>query len=338
MTSTEERYAQRLRERVEAVAPRVDVDLERVVPRARRRRAVVRGGVGATTLALVLAAGWGAGAAFDVVRPPAVPPAGPVVPAPAPAPSDEASAPEPERPTVPVEAVVAEDGSVSGVPGDPWEGDERWWYSVTESRSAVRMDDGPWTLGDVERRETWTSRERPGVWVSDGDVEHASAAGPRVVLGSWVVAGVRYDMLADPRVLPVEADELGAVVRESLEPDRGAGTDDDKVYGRVRDALSEGALLASELRHAFWEVAAALPGATVSTGQDGAGRPGQVLRWTDSSGAVRVLVRDTATGLLLEESAPDQGTYLRYLEQGPSDEVPVEPTLALAGCVDWATC
>ena len=46
MTGTEERYAQRLRERVEAVAPRIDVDLERVVPRARRRRAVVRGDVG----------------------------------------------------------------------------------------------------------------------------------------------------------------------------------------------------------------------------------------------------------------------------------------------------
>lgn len=74
------------------------------------------------------------------------------------------------------------------------------------------------------------------------------------------------------------------------------------------------------------------------TGQDGLGRAGEVLRYTDSQGAVTELVRDPATGLLLEEAYPQSGGWVRYLEQRPVDDVPVEPTLEIAGCATWATC
>lgn len=38
---------------------------------------------------------------------------------------------------------------------------------------------------------------------------------------------------------------------------------------------------------------------------------------------------------------PDEivmGWNVVYLEEGPSEETPVEPTLELAGCVSWETC
>ncbi|MBD7918439.1 hypothetical protein H9657_09130 [Cellulomonas sp. Sa3CUA2] len=152
-----------------------------------------------------------------------------------------------------------------------------------------------------------------------------------------MVAGVRYEMLADPRVLPTQADELTRVVRASLQPDRGQGSDDDRVFEAARTALSEGGLWGQEHRAAFWGVVAALPGVEAAEGQDGAGRTGEVLRYTDSGGVVHQLVRDPATGLLLEESGGD-GSWTRYLEQRPAPEVPLEPTIELAGCATWATC
>lgn len=333
----DELFVQGLRARADAAVPRVDVDVDRVVPRARRRRRLVRGVAGATTLALVLGATWGASAVLGVGPVRDVPPAGlgtglGADPAATAAPSPDAG----PRPTVPAEAVVAEDGTVTGVPGDPWEGPDRYWYTLTESQRPQDVD-GVVTMGDVERRESWLSRERPGLDVTDGDLTTVSASGPRVVIGSWVVAGVRYDLLEDPRVLPTDPDELGAVVRAGLRPDRGAGTDDDKVFDQVRTVMAEAGLYPQALRDAFWQVAAALPGAQVSAGVDGAGRPGEVLVWTESSGRVSRWVRDPATGLLLETSASDGG-YVRVLEERTRDDVPLEPTLQIAGCAMWVSC
>ncbi|WP_087508127.1 hypothetical protein [Cellulomonas iranensis] len=334
----DELFVQGLRARVDAAVPRVDVDVDRVVPRARRRRRVVRGAAGATTLALVLGATWGASAVLGVGPVRDAPPAGlgtglgadPAVTA-APTPDAE------PRPTVPADAVVADDGTVTGVPGDPWDGPDRYWYTLTESQWPQDMD-GVVTMGDVERRESWHSRERPGLDVTDGDPTTVSASGPRVVMGSWVVAGVRHDMLADPRVLPTDGGELALWVRAGLEPDRGAGSDDDKVFDVARTMLAGGGLYARELREAFWGVARSLPGAQESTGEDGAGREGVVLTWTGSDGQVNRLVRDPETGLLLEQAVPSDGSYTRYLEQRTRDDVPVEPTLEIAGCTRWATC
>lgn len=336
MNATDEQFAQALRARVDAVAPPVDVELHRVLPRARRRRATLRGTVTTATLVVVLGAGWGARSALVDSPSAVVVPAGPTSDDPVPTQdAGAATAPPEPRPTVPAVAVTAEDGTVTGVPGDPWEGDERYWYVLTESRWPETTD-GETVLTDPKRTETWHSRERPGLMVWDGDPEMAAARGSSVVLGSFVVAGQRYEMLTDPRVLPTGADELAQVLRDSLEDGRGGGSDDDKVYVEVLDVLSQGGLWTPELRSAFWDVAASLPGADTTDGQDGAGRAGQVLRYTDSSGAVHQLVRDPATGLLLEYRAGEG--YTRYLEQRPVDDVPVEPTLEIAGCARWESC
>jgi len=338
MSTTDEQYAEILRRRVEAVAPRIDVEVDRVVPRARRRRRTAAGGLGAAALALVLTAGWGAGTVLGVGPSQHVPPAGTAaVRSSVPPPAATDAAPEPAaRPTVPAAAVVADDGTVTGVPGDPWDGEEPYWYVLTESSFPANLD-GVVTSGQ-ERTESWQSRERPGLVVWDGELGGASAIGPRVVLGSWVVAGVRHDMLADPRVLPTQADELARTIRASLQGDRGQGTDDDKVFEVARTALSEGGLWGQEHRAAFWGVVASLPGVEAEQGQDGAGRTGELLRYTDSGGVVHQLVRDGTTGLLLEESRSGDGSFTRYLEQRPAAEAPLEPTLALAGCATWATC
>ncbi|MCC2320346.1 hypothetical protein [Cellulomonas xiejunii] len=336
MSTQDERYAQVLRERAAAVVPAVEVDVDRVVPRARRRRAVVRGGFTAGTLALVLGVGSLAGSALGGAAPQPIPPAGTSGAEPPAASEPVAPSVPTRRPTVPGVAVIAADGTVTGVPGDPWDGDAKYWYQLTEA-SYPAWQDGVLMPPETQRGESWRSRERPGLLVSDGDLEAAMGTGPSVVLGTWVVAGQRHEMLTDPTVLPTDGDELAQVVRDSLEEGRGAGTDDDKVYEVVRTALREGGLWAEDLRSALWAVAASLPGAEVGQGEDGLGRAGEVLRYRDSAGELHQLVRD-ASGLLLEDSSPEEGSYTRYLEQRPVDDVPVEPTVETTGCFDWATC
>ena len=323
--TTDERDARALRERVDAAVPRVEVDVERVIPRARRRRAVVRTAVGATTLSLVLAAGAGAVAVLDLPSSQELVPAGapPAQPAPT-TPPEPSDAPRP----VPATAVVADDGTATGVPGDPWDGADRYWYQLIETR-------GP--DGDVEQREVWASRERPGLLLWDGNLQGAAATGPRVVIGSWVVAGVRHEMLADPRVLPTDAEELLRTARDSVQPDRGSGSDDDKVVDSVLTALGEGGLYDAELRDGLWGALVSLSGGVPVEGEDSAGRPGEVLTLRTSDGTEHRLVRARGTGLLLEV-ASSGGSATRYLEQRSRDDVPIEPTLEIAGCASWATC
>lgn len=71
----DENFARRLRAQAATVAPRIDVGTERVVPRARRRRAAVRGLSTVALTAVVAGGGWmGAQAWTDppVDNPPAV--------------------------------------------------------------------------------------------------------------------------------------------------------------------------------------------------------------------------------------------------------------------------
>jgi hypothetical protein len=323
----DELFVQGLRARADAAVPRVDVDVDRVVPRARRRRRVVRGAAGATTLALVLGATWGASAVLGVGPVRDVAPAGPGTTVPTPA---EGSVPPDgkPRPRVPAEAVIADDGTVTGVPGDPWEGDEPYWYEKVEWVDAD---------GAVRSSESWSSRERPGLRMTDGDVSRADVLGPIVVLGSYVLDGHRYEKLADPRALPTDPDALLAVLRASAEPERRLGTDDDKVVSMVHDALQQSALLPQDLRQAFWDAVRRVPGVEVVPGES-RGRPAEVLtyRYVGTSGSER-FVRDPATDVL--EIGGLDSTAAVVVEQGPSGPPPVDPvSLAGSGCAEWRHC
>ncbi|HQY34416.1 MAG TPA: hypothetical protein PLS68_10660 [Actinotalea sp.] len=300
----DEDFAQALRDRAHAVAPHIAVDTGRVVPRARRRRAVARG-AGSLALAAVMAGGgwvaqaqpWSTAAPGTTALPvgggaPETPSAGPTATAVAP-------------PTV----------------------EEPFWYTLAQISSA----DGTRS----EQAESWLSRELPGLLVTDGDLATATGVGPRDVVGRFFLDGAWVDMLRDPTALPTDAAALEGVLRASVEPDRRSGTDDEKVFGMARDLLLDGGLLPVELRRAAWDVAAGLPGVTVTDGSDSTGRAGSVLAYP-TGGSVSTLVADPLTGLLLEQSTGDG--FTTYLEQGSVVAPPVEPTLDNAGCVSWATC
>ncbi|WP_024285474.1 hypothetical protein [Cellulomonas sp. KRMCY2] len=313
---TDEDFARTLRMRLDAVAPRLDVDTTRVVPRARRRRAVVRG-LGTFALAAVVAGGGWAAQARPWSSWAAAPPAALVGPVPTPSVTPTAE-PDP----TPSVAPVVQPTVLAGT----------YWYTLRQSSYA----------GDEHQEESWLSRDEPGLLVTDGDLTTATGVGPRDVIGRFRIDGEWIDMLRDPALLPVDPTALEDVLRASVEPDRRSGTDDDKVFGMARDLLLDGGLLPVGLRQAAWAVAAGVPGVTASDGADSTGRTGEVLEHT-ADGVVTTLVRDPETGLLLEESSDDlEGSSddwsSTYLDQRLVEDVPVEPTLENSGCTSWATC
>lgn len=308
--STDDDFVQHLRARADAATPSVDVRTDLVVPRARRRRAWTRtAGAGAVALVAVTGvvvgqswadAPWRTGA--ELVLPAAT--ASPTT-APSPAPAPSAS------PT------TTTSGTVQGA--------APYWYKLFTTPD-----------GSGERSESWLSPDRPGLLVSDGDLTTAAATGPSNVIGRFRIGGEWVEMLRDPSALPSDPVALEAVLRDSVEPDRRSGTDDDKVYGMTYDLLNDGAhLLPSDLLLAAWQVAGSLPGSTVEPGQDSLGRSGEVLTRPGTQNGSERLVIDPATGLLLEMNSGDAA---RVIQQGPADGVPVEPTLEMAGCTSWETC
>ena len=339
--SEEEMFARSLRDRVDAVVPRVDVELDRVIPRARRRRAVRSVASGAVAAVLV-GAGWvgvaalpGQGGGTDALAAAST----------APAPSTSTPASTPAQPELPApvspygaaDYAVSDDGVMTGASGDPWEGPDLYWHSVSETRG----DDG--TL--AETHELWQSRERPGLGVQDGELGNAFAMGPSAVLGRFVIDGTVVEMLAEPRYLPTDPDALDDVVRASVAADvaagNGRGSLDDRVFRKTTELLDwDGGLLSADLRDALWQVAAAVPGARSSEGIDPDGRPGQFLTYVfrPSDGGEQTLVRDPDTGLLIATHYVSEEYWGVVTQQGPTSDRPLEPTLELAGCGIWITC
>lgn len=316
-----EDFVTMLRERVDAVAPVIDVDTSRVVPRARRRRAVVR------TTALAVAAGlvvtgaaWATGGGRGIT-----PPAGGFE--------------------------VRED---AGEVTEGWP-DAPFWHVAYEELDI--------TGAVTARRDVWYGRDEPGVGLVDG--EPAWAMGPaswgalklggeylegdhRVLEGGWTLVtwDVLYELPADPKVLE-------QALRASIEPGRGSGTDDDKVFDMLVDML-RGSPAPPSLRLALWEVAAGLDGTELHQDVwDSRGRRAMIDRSrTDGDGAGQYFYDPDDGRLLeiLEMPAPEDvaaaqeagdivmGWNAVYLEEGPAESTPVEPTLELAGCVAWETC
>lgn len=307
-------FVERLRESARTLAPRTRLDVAHVVTRARRRRTASRAVGVATVAAVVVGAGawaadarpWVTGRAVISVPAATFTPRVDPVPSPSPWPSTTA-------------AIPTGFASAPGTAGD-------YWYVQSLTTTAD---------GETERSDTWRSRELPGLLVSDEDLTTASGVGPVNAFGSFVIDGVRDDMLRDPGRLPTDPSALATVLRDSLQPDRGAGTDDQKVFTTVRDLMLTGGLLSPELRHALFVVASDLPGAEAALGVDTLGRSGTALQYAADEGGVRLVV-DPGTGLLLESSTPHDTTV--YVTQHAADSLPVVPTLENAGCVSWETC
>lgn len=300
--------AQDLLSRLDTVVPRIDVRTSRVIPRARRRRALRRSAGTLVLAGMVVGAGWVAQAQpwspHTVTLLPAQPTAAPSEPAePTPTPTPTL-APEDQSP-VPVGA---------------------WWYTLYRST-------GP--DGEVSTSETWLSPHQPGIGASNGDYANADSFGPGNVIATFMIDGAWVEVRKDSGLLPTDPAALERVFRASIEPDRRSGTDDEKVYGMAYDLLIDDGL-PEGLRHAAWAVAAGLPGTTVTPGTDATGRPGEVLDRPGAENGAPHLVRDPATGLLLELGSSMSTTVV--VEQRLVHSLPVEPSLESSGCTSWESC
>lgn len=327
--STDDEFARRLRDRVDAAAPTIDVHLTGVVPRARRRRAWTRaagaGAAGGLVLAGVLVGQAWAGAPWSTHT--LAGPAGTGTPV-----ATVTPEPTPDGSTAPADAQAAEDARAAAEAAadaalryGTAQGAAPYWYTRVEATY-----DGP-----TETAETWSSTERPGLLAWDGDYTPSSLAamGPKDVLGSFVIDGEPVEMLRDPAVLPTDAAGLAVVLRATVGDGPGA---DDLVYERVHDLLLDGGIRPTALLRAAVEVVESLPGATTTAGTDSRGRAGTVVEYPLGAGGVARLVVEPGTWLPLEIVAP--GEHRVWVEQGPRDTVPVEPTLEIAGCLTWETC
>ncbi len=320
----DEGFVTMLRERVDAVAPVIDVDTSRVVPRARRRRVLVR------TTALAVAAGLVAtGAAWAAGRTDggggSTPPAGW-----AGGPEDVGTVEDPRD--APFWHVAYEELDEAGAVSARMD----LWYGRTEPGVALVDGEPAWAMGQA----SWGALKLDAVAL-DGDV--------RVTSDGWTL--VTWDVLDQ---LPTDPAALEQLLRGSIEPGRGAGTDDDKVFDTALGLL-RGSPASTGLRLALWDVATGLPGGDVHEDvMDSRGRPATMIdRPITGSGETRQYWFDPADGRLLEvleAPSPEEvaaardadaivmGWHAVYLEEGPAEDTPVEPTLELAGCASWETC
>lgn len=345
----DEQFVERLRAHVDPLAPAIHVDAAAILARGRRRRTArnalgLTGGVAmvaavATGAAALGVPGWGDGEGAPAASGAATPPAVTSTP-----PAEEGASeplPAPVAPYGTADFAVSADGVMTGASGDPWPGDELYWYTADELRDAS---------GTVlESHESWQSRERPGLGMTDGDTAGAFAMGPTAVLGGFTVDGVELDLLAEPAYLPTDPAALDEVVRETVARDQrdgaGRGPVDQRVFQRVTELLAwSGGTLPQDLRDALWQVAVSVPGAEARVGTDPEGRTADVVHFAyePGDGPDIELYRAPGTGLVIATHYLSDGTSPEtwdvVTEQGPTSTIPLQPTLELAGCAAWATC
>lgn len=323
-------FVTRLRERVDAVAPAVVVDTSVVVPRARRRRAATRTAVLAVVAGVVATgAVWAAGG----TRPAAPPADGTGV---------QEDAPDDAPDDIRDDAGQVEEG---------WP-DAPYWY--------VAYDVLDNTGFPSQRVETWYGHDAPGVVLVDG--EPASASGPAtwgaLRLGGSYLEG-DHRVLEDGRVqvtwdvlyeLPATRSVLEDVLRASVDPDRDA-TEDEQVFDLVVELVS-GSPAPPSLRRALWAIAVDLEGSRAQLLDDPEGTATWFLDRSETGGTAAgqywfdpddgrlldVLVNPTPEQLDAHPGEIVKGWDIVYVEEGPAQEPPVEPTLELAGCTSWETC
>lgn len=325
--STDDEFVRDLRSRVEAAAPTVDVRLTGVVPRARRRRAWTRaagaGAAGGLVLAGVLVGQAWAGAPWSTHT--LAGPAGTGEAVATASPTADASASAAEVEAAEDARAAAEAAADAALRYGTAQGAAPYWYSRTAAPDGI-----------TDLHESWASPDRPGLLVWGGDLGNTEATASSHVIGRFRIDGEWVDMLRDPAALPTDPAALEQVFRDSVEPDRRSGSDDEKVYGMAYDLLNNNpGWLPTTLLQAAWQVAGSLPGSTVVAGEDSLGRAGEVLTRPGAEGGPERIVVDPATGLILEMNA---GANTRVLQQSPADAVPVQPSLDGTGCTAWESC
>ena len=296
--NNDERFAANLRTQAARVAPKIDVDLTRVVPAARRRRAARVGGV---TLAMGLVLAGGAWAATSATSPSALP-GGSTTMAPSPKPSGQpvtSSEDDPltELPTYPAMEPV--------VPPDGWR-DATYFHVVTRGLPSQRDgESGPEApLGSDLGSESW---------YGNGVSFELTANGPELIaIGDQINLeghNVSYTW-ADMEALPTDPEPLQDALRSRYPtPEREES---------VRDAaarLATQAPASPELRAAAWELLTTLPDVDVEQDAlDSEKRRGTAATYQyGDSDRVRTVLYDEAQNLPLETQDTKHGTNI-YLQ------------------------
>jgi hypothetical protein len=276
--NNDEQFAESLRAQVTRVAPMIHVDVTRVVPAARRRRAARVGGV-AMALALVLGGGAWAATTLEAPALPGGSTSMAVEPSPEPSgppPTSSEGDHLPEMPSYPPMDPV--------VPPENWR--EATYFHVVSRKATAEQPAGEAPLG-IER------------WYGDGTSFELTAHGPELMaLGNYAdfEGGnpVSYTW-TEIAALPTEPEALHDALSSRYPSIQREWA--------VRDAASRLATQAPaspELRAAAWELLISLPGVEVEQDvQDSEGRPGTAATF-EKPDTVTTVIYDEAQNRPLE--------------------------------------
>jgi hypothetical protein len=277
LPTDDETFVHALRARVDALAPRIDVDTDRVLPTARRgrrrRRTVVSG-----LCALAVVAG-GVGAASYWAEP------GPTHPSQiAPASGGDAAAPGPD-----------------GRPQGNGPADGPYWRVQTLTTRTDTTSDGR-TEESSQGITYWTARDPEGDSYRAFEGDEALEPSPGSTFGSLVVDGehvrLSWDALA---TLPTDPAELDALLRDSIRAEVGS-VNEDALAQKTWNLLKSGPT-SPAVRDGLWATLNGLTGSTpLGAVQDTQGRTGEGLEWVgeDQSNRIVHFVYDTAEHRFLE--------------------------------------
>ncbi|MEU4365068.1 PASTA domain-containing protein [Promicromonospora sp. NPDC023987] len=294
--NNDEQFAEVLRRQVDQVAPEISVDVTRVVPAARRRRATRVGGV---TLAMGLVLGGGAWAATTMDAPGVALPGGSMTvdaePSPKPSgPPITSSEGEPltELPTYPAMEPV--------VPPDGWR-DATYFHVVTRGLpSQTGGESGPEApLGSRLGSESWYGNGVSFELTTDGPA--LMAIGDHINIDGHTLTYTWADMAA----LPTDPGPLHDALLSRYSPGEREEA--------VRDAaarLATQAPASPELRAAAWELLTSLAGVEVKQDvRDSENRQGTAATYQyGDADRVRTVIYDEARNLPLETQDTKHGT------------------------------
>ena len=238
--NNDEQFAQSLRTQVTRVAPQIDVDLTRVVPAARRRRAARVGGL---TLAMGLALGGGAWAATTLESPAL--PGGSVTMEVEPSPSPSGP------PVTSSEGDRLGEGEPVEYPVLPPEGWRDATYFHLVSRGNVTKE------GEEVENDSPLGTER---WYGDGVSFELTDHGPTLrathsYLGMEGAEPVTFTW-AEIAALPTEPEALHDALLDKFEP---TGAADDAVLSNLAGLVTT-APAPPAVRAAGWDLLKTLPG------------------------------------------------------------------------------